>query len=211
MATMLAYIFTDADFDAPTLDRLLHHAVETSFNMLSIDTDTSTSDTCVLLANGLAGRVDEEPFSNALTAGCMRMAEMLARDGEGATKLIRARVTGAASADEARRVARSIVNSPLIKTMAHGADPNVGRVLMAIGKCFDCTIRPDATTASINGTVVVQGGRRADFDEPVVRKALANDTIDIDIDLGVGDGAAIAWGCDLTAGYVEENAAYYSS
>jgi glutamate N-acetyltransferase/amino-acid N-acetyltransferase len=211
MATMLVYIFTDAAFDAPALDSMLRRAVHGSFNMLSVDSDTSTSDTCAILANGLAGPVPTHEFAAALVAGCVRVTEMLARDGEGATKLLRVSVAGAASEAEARCVARTIVNSPLIKTMAHGADPNVGRILMAIGKCFECTIRPDSTDATVNGTTVVSGGRRADFDEAAVRTALAADTVDIAVELGAGDGRAIAWGCDLSAGYVAENAAYYSS
>src|SRR5690606_19761419 len=140
MATMLVYIFTDAACDAPTLDRLLRDAVADTFNMLSVDTDTSTSDTCAILANGLAGPVDEAAFRQALRVACTRMTEMLARDGEGATKLLRATVQNARTVDEARKIARSIVESPLVKTMAYGADPNIGRVLMAVGKCFDCTV-----------------------------------------------------------------------
>jgi glutamate N-acetyltransferase/amino-acid N-acetyltransferase len=211
MATMLVYIFTDAAFDAAALDRMLRRAVHVSFNMLSIDSDTSTSDTCAILANGLAGPVPASEFEPALTAGCVRVTEMLARDGEGATRLLRVSVDGAASEDDARNVARTIINSPLIKTMAHGADPNVGRILMAIGKCFDCTIAPDSTDASINGAPVVTGGVRAAFDEARVREALAGDTVDITITLGVGHGSAVGWGCDLSAGYIDENAAYYSS
>src|SRR5690349_13980697 len=113
MATMLSYIFTDARFDAPTLDRLLRKAVHVSFNMLSVDSDTSTSDTCAILANGMAGAVNERSFESTLNAGCVRMTEILARDGEGATHLLRATVGGAASDDDARRVAKSLVNSPL--------------------------------------------------------------------------------------------------
>jgi glutamate N-acetyltransferase/amino-acid N-acetyltransferase len=157
MATMLAYIFTDAAVERASLDRMLREAVYVSFNMLSVDSDTSTSDTCAILANGQAGRVDERPFFDTLVAGCMRMTETLARDGEGAEHLIRAHVAGAASEDEARRIAKSLVNSPLVKTMVHGADPNVGRLLMAVGKCFDCTIAPESTDASINGFAVVAG------------------------------------------------------
>lgn len=211
MATMLSYIMTDAAIAAPELDRLLREAVDVSFNMLSIDSDTSTSDTCVLLANGLAGGVDRDAFRKALTMGSLRMTEMLARDGEGATKLLRATVRGAKSTAEARRIAKSVVNSPLVKTMVHGADPNVGRVLMAVGKCIECTLRPEATDAWINGQKVVQGGRRTTFDEATVRAALGTDTTDIVIALGVGDAEATAFGCDLSAGYIAENAAYYSS
>src|SRR5205809_4308467 len=117
MATMLAYIFTDAAFSAETLDGMLRAAVRNSFNMLSVDSDTSTSDTCVILANGMAGNVDSKAFSDALVAGCIRMTEILARDGEGATRLLRVTTRGAKSATDARRVAKSLVNSPLIKTM----------------------------------------------------------------------------------------------
>ena len=211
MATMLAYIFTDASFDAPTLDRLLRQTVDVSFNMLSVDSDTSTSDTCAVLANGMAGAVPEEEFAHVLRAGCLRMTEILARDGEGATRMLRVIVRGALNGHEARRIAKSLVNSPLIKTMVHGADPNVGRILMAIGKCFECTVRPDATDAAINGHPVVRGGQRLEFEDARVRAALGVEVVELEVGLGVGDGTATAYGCDLTTGYIEENAAYYSS
>jgi glutamate N-acetyltransferase/amino-acid N-acetyltransferase len=211
MATMLAYIFTDARFDAPTLDRLLRRAVAVSFNMLSVDSDTSTSDTCAILANGLAGAVGEAEFYEALEAGCIRMTEILARDGEGAEHLLRVKVTGAKNDDEARRIAKAIVNSPLIKTMVHGADPNVGRILMAIGKTPDVTLVPTMTDAWVNGTQVVQGGARMTFDDAEVRATLKNDVVELVVALGVDRGTATAYGCDLTKGYVDENAAYYSS
>ena len=211
MATMLVYIMTDAAIAAPELERHLRDAVDVSFNMLSVDSDTSTSDTCAILANGFAGRVDADAFRRALTMGCLRMTEILARDAEGATKLLRATVRGAKDAGEARRIAKSLVNSPLVKTMVHGADPNVGRVLMAVGKCFECTVRPETTDAWINGQKVVQGGQRTAFDEGTVRAALATDTADIVVSLGIGDAEATAFGCDLSAGYIAENAAYYSS
>lgn len=211
MATMLAYIFTDAAFDAPTLDRLLRRAVNVSFNMLSVDTDTSTSDTCVLLANGLAGPVDEAEFYAALEAGCIRMTEILARDGEGAEHLLRVKVTGAKDDTQARIIAKAIVNSPLIKTMVHGADPNVGRILMAIGKTPDVTLSPTMTDAWVNGTQVVKGGTRMSFDDATVRATLKAEVVDLVVALGVDRGTATAYGCDLTKGYVDENAAYYSS
>jgi glutamate N-acetyltransferase / amino-acid N-acetyltransferase len=211
MATMLVYIFTDAAFGRDVLDRMLRQAVDASFNMLSVDTDTSTSDTCALLANGLAGAVDEGMFLESLTAGCIRVTEMLARDGEGATRLLRATVRGARTVHDARRVAKSLVNSPLVKTMVHGADPNVGRMLMAIGKCFECAVRPESTDATINGHAVVRAGLRLDFDEAAVRAALATETVDLTVSLGMGLASATAFGCDLGEGYITENGAYYSS
>jgi glutamate N-acetyltransferase / amino-acid N-acetyltransferase len=211
MATLLAYLFTDAAVPAPVLDAWLREAVDASFNMLSVDGDTSTSDTCAILANGLAGPVAEAPFRRALGAACVRMTELLARDGEGATKLIRARVRGAATAEDARRIAKSLINSPLVKTMAFGADPNAGRLLMAVGKCFDCAVDPGRIAADIGAIAVVRGGARADFDEAAVRAVLAGDPVDLVVELGVGAAAATAYGCDLTHGYIDENAAYYSS
>ena len=211
LATMLVYMFTDARLEAGALDRLLRNAVENSFNMLSVDSDTSTSDTCLLMANGLAGEVDEGVFREALRAGCIRFTEMLARDGEGATKLLRATVTGAANREEARRVAKSIINSPLVKTMAFGADPNTGRVLMAVGKCTDVVQDPARISIWINETRVFHEGTRAEYDEEGLREELAGDPVDIRVDLQVGDASATAYGCDLTHGYIDENAAYYSS
>ena len=211
MATMLSYIFTDAALDSATLQTMLRDSASVSFNMLSVDTDTSTSDTCAMLANGTAGSVDLEEFSKTLMAGCTRMTEMLARDGEGAEHLIRVVVREAASEADARRVAKSVVNSPLVKTMVHGADPNVGRLLMAVGKCFDVVIRAETTDAWINGHQVVARGQRVDFDDSFVRATLRAETVDIEISLGVGMARATAYGCDLSQGYIDENAAYYSS
>lgn len=211
MATMLAYIFTDAAIDASSLDRMLRAAVHVSFNMLSVDSDTSTSDTCAIMANGLAGTIDHNAFAEVLVAGSIRMAEMLARDGEGAQHLIRATVRDAASEEDARRIAKSLVNSPLVKTMVHGADPNVGRLLMAIGKCVDCAIRADATDAWINGHAVVRHGQRLEFDDEQVRATLRDEVVMLDVSLGIGTESATAFGCDLTQAYIDENAAYYSS
>jgi glutamate N-acetyltransferase / amino-acid N-acetyltransferase len=211
MATMLVYIFTDAQLEVPALDRMLRSAVDESFNMLSIDTDTSTSDTCAILANGMAGKVEETEFYEGLLAGCIRLTEIMARDGEGATKLLRANVRGARDRGEARIVAKSIVNSPLVKTMAFGADPNVGRILMAIGKCFDVEQDPGRIAVWINEIPVFGEGERRDYDEGTLRTGLAGDPVDIRVDLGIGGGVATAYGCDLTHGYIDENAAYYSS
>ncbi len=211
MATMLVYAFTDAALDAPALDRALRRTVEDTFNMLSVDTDTSTSDTCVVMANGLSGPVGEASFQEALREGFTRMTELLARDGEGATVLIRVTVSGAAHRGEARTVAKSIVNSPLVKTMVFGGDPNVGRLLMAVGKSFGCHVDPERIGARICGVGVLEDGRRTGFDEAAVRALLRHDPVDLEVSLGLGDGWARAWGCDLTHGYVDENAAYYSS
>jgi len=135
---------------------------------------------------------------------------MLARDGEGATRLLRATVRGAASDADARQVARALINSPLIKTMVHGADPNVGRILMAVGKT-DAAMAPGKTMASVNGFPVVRNGARVEFDDGVVRAALSTTVVDLVVELGVGMASATAYGCDLSRGYIDENAAYYSS
>jgi glutamate N-acetyltransferase/amino-acid N-acetyltransferase len=211
MATMLVYVFTDAAVSAAALDAMLRRTVQRTFNMLSVDGDTSTSDTCAILANGLAGPVDTGAFEDALQRACVRMTELLARDGEGATRLLRVTVRGAADEQDARQVARSLIESPLVKTMVFGADPNVGRILMAVGKCFDARIEVDKISASIGGVTVVERGARSAFDDAQVRKLLETDPVDIEVALGVGRAGARAWGCDLTHGYIEENAAYYSS
>jgi len=211
MATMLVFAFTDARLESEVLDRMLRDSVDVTFNMLSVDTDTSTSDTCAILANGLAGPVDEDAFRAALLEAFTAMTELLARDGEGATTLVRVTVTGAANGAEARTVAKSLVNSPLVKTMVFGGDPNVGRILMAVGKCFACRVDPERIGASICGVRVLENGRRTAFDEAEVRALLRGDPVDLEVDLGVGDAHARAWGGDLTHGYVDENAAYYSS
>lgn len=211
MATMLAYAMTDADIAADKLDVMLRIAVNKSFNMLSIDTDTSTSDTVVIMANGKAGSVDETEFQQALNELCIQMTETMARDGEGATKLVRAEISGAVNYDEAKIYAKAMINSPLIKTMAFGADPNIGRILMALGKCFDNTFNLDSITLSINDTLIYKDAGKVNYDEPALRKTISGDPVVFQIDLGLGTGEAKAYGCDLTHGYVDENAAYYSS
>jgi glutamate N-acetyltransferase / amino-acid N-acetyltransferase len=211
LATMLVYFFTDAEVPAPELDAALREAARDSFQLLSVDTDTSTSDTVAILANGQRGPVDPADFLHGLRILSVRMAEAIGRDGEGATKLLRARVSGAATAEEARQVARALVESPLIKTMAFGADPNVGRILMAVGKCVDCRIVPERVGAHLQGLEVVRGGAAFPFDDARLRSLLAGDPVEIDVELGVGSGEARAFGCDLTEGYIRENAAYASS
>jgi glutamate N-acetyltransferase/amino-acid N-acetyltransferase len=211
MATMLCYAFTDAQVEARELDALLRRVVDDTLNMVSVDSDTSTSDTCVIIANGRAGRIAPADFEGALRTALTRMAEMLARDGEGASRLVRVTARGAADLADARRVAKSIVNSPLVKTMVFGGDPNVGRLLMAVGKCFECRIDPARLGAEISGVTVCRDGMRVDFDEPAVRALLGRDPVDLVVDLHMGTAEARAWGCDLTPGYIAENAAYYSS
>lgn len=211
MATMLVYLFTDAKLEARMLDRSLRSVSDRTFNMLSVDGDTSTSDTCVLMANGHAGAAEEDVFREALWQIAVRMTELLARDGEGANRLFRVTVTGAADESEARVIARSLVNSPLMKTMVNGGDPNVGRILMAIGKCFDCRVESQRLSARIGEIPVLANGVLPTFDEQVVRAALLDDPADVSVDLGIGDGESRAWGCDLSLGYIQENAAYYST
>jgi len=211
MATMLVYILTDAQFSAPVLDQMLREAVRDSFNMLSVDSDMSTSDTCLILANGLAGPVDAAEFLAALKFATLEMTRMLARDGEGATKLLIAHIQGAISETEARILAKSLINSPLIKTMAYGADPNIGRILMALGKCLTCTIQPEKIEITINSQPVFKNLNKVDYDETELRRNLSGDPVEITVNLNSGSGKATAYGCDLTEGYIRENAAYYSS
>lgn len=211
MATMLVYILTDAYIEAKTLDKMLKNVVNQSFNMLSIDTDNSTSDTCVIMANGLAGEVDKKEFEAALLKSCITMTEMLAKDGEGATKLIRTIINNAYSQEEAKIYAKSVINSPLIKTMVHGGDPNIGRLLMAIGKCNKNQLDINKLEIVINSTVVFKNSEKQNFDEQELRNSFNADDIDIVINFNLGEHSTVAYGCDLTYGYIDENAAYYSS
>ena len=211
MATMLCYVMTDLELEQSEFDAVLRRVVDDTLNMVSVDTDTSTSDTCVAIANGQSGPVSQAVFEGAMRVALTRMAEMLARDGEGASRMIRVTVRGATDRSDARRIAKSLVNSPLVKTMVYGGDPNVGRILMAVGKCVDCRVDPDRLVASISGVTVFGSGGSTDFDESKVRSLLGLDPVDLDVDLGLGEAQAQAWGCDLTPGYIAENAAYYSS
>jgi len=211
MATMLCYLLTDARLAAPTLRKLLPRAVDDTLNMLSVDSDTSTSDTAAILANGLAGPVPLKAFARALEDALLELTRMLARDGEGATKLLDVHVTQARNKDEARRLAKAVVDSPLVKTMVHGADPNVGRIIMALGKCAEIPLDPQKVIVRIGSRVVFRNGMRTRFDEATVRQILSQDTVHISCAVGRGRAQATAYGCDLSHGYVDENAAYYSS
>ncbi|MGQ0718932.1 MAG: bifunctional glutamate N-acetyltransferase/amino-acid acetyltransferase ArgJ [Pseudonocardiales bacterium] len=208
MATMLAFFFTDAAIEQPLLDDFFRRVVERTFNALSIDTDTSTSDTAAIFANGLAGAVDAAGFESVLYEAALRLVRQIAADGEGASKLIEVRVTGAGSAERAKRVGKAIVNSPLVKTAVYGADPNWGRVAMAIGKCEDDDeILPDRVTISFGGIETYP----AEIDAETLARAaeyLAGDEIIIDVDLGIGPGEFTVYGCDLTEGYIRINADY---
>lgn len=211
LATMLAYLLTDARIPSPVLQEMLQQAVDRSFNMISIDTDTSTSDTVVLLANGLAGDVNPNRFQAALDEVCLYLAKEIARDGEGASKLIEVTVSGARDFGQAKRVAKAVVNSPLVKTAVYGCDPNWGRVCMAVGKCHqEKEIRPERTTIAFGPTVVFREGTPQDFDLEALRGYLDANEVLIAVDLGIGTGEATVWGCDLTEGYIQENA-YYST
>lgn len=208
MATMIAVVLTDAAVDHADLDRMFRDVADRTFNCVSVDTDTSTSDTAVVLASGAAGPVDRADLERALLQVCEDLTRQIARDGEGAETLIEVRVDGARDDAQAKRVAKAIVNSPLVKTAVHGADPNWGRVAMAIGKCQDDTdIDPDA--------VIIRFGDRELYPERVddgdlrqLSEYLRGDEVLIHVSLAIADGAATVWGCDLTDGYVRINADY---
>ena len=208
MATMLAWFFTDADLEQPVLDGMFRRVVERTFNALSIDTDTSTSDSAAIFANGLAGPVDPSAFEEALHQVALDLVRMIASDGEGAGKLIEVRMTGARDDAQAKRVAKAVVNSPLVKTAVHGADPNWGRVAMAVGKCSEeSDILPENVRISF-GDVETYPGEATD--EILERAAahMAGDEVIIGVDLGVADGSFTVYGCDLTEGYIRINADY---
>ena len=208
MATMLVYLMTDAELPAAALRPMLRRAVNRTFNSMSIDSDTSTSDTVVLMANGLAGPVKLRPFENALNEVCEFLTREIARNGEGATKLIIVDVGGAQTKAQAKRVAKSIVNSPLVKTAVYGCDPNWGRVIMAVGKTFDERIEPSRVTIAFGGAKVFEGGSPVDCDLDALQAYLAQPELMIAVDLGIGKASARVWGCDLTEGYIKENAYY---
>jgi len=206
MGTMLAFIYTDAEVETPVLRDILRTATRRSFNRVVVDGDTSTNDVALCTATGTAGRVDREELARAIEAVCRSLAIQIARDGEGATKLLEVTVRGAADEDEAAGVARTIVASPLVKTAIYGEDPNWGRVVAAAGRAgaeFD----PYAVSLSVGGVpLVVRGEIVADLG--AAKKAMHGDTVAFDLDLAAGDGMATAWGCDLTEKYVEINGKY---
>ncbi|MGH9114927.1 MAG: bifunctional glutamate N-acetyltransferase/amino-acid acetyltransferase ArgJ [Acidimicrobiales bacterium] len=208
MATMLALVLTDAEVEPPALSRMWRRAVDETFNCLSIDTDTSTSDTAVVLANGAAGPAPEGALSVALHEACLDLTLQLARDGEGATKLLTVTVRSARDGDQARRVAKAVVNSPLVKTAVHGADPNWGRVAMAVGKCeCDRDIDPDSVVIRF-GDMEAYPARPGGAGLARLAEVMSSDHVEIEVHLGTGDAEATVYGCDLSAEYVRINADY---
>ncbi len=213
MATMLCYFVTDAAITSDELQAMLARVVNQSFNRISIDTDTSTSDTVVILANGLTRTIDSNAFENTLTSMAIYLAKDITRDGEGATKLIELVVSGAQTAEQALLTAKSIINSPLVKTAIYGADPNWGRFVMAIGKVFQYTVNisemsllfgKDPHRLRIDAAIL-------DCDEvPLaeISEILKQNEVNIEVVLGKGAYSERVWGCDLTEAYVKENAYY---
>jgi glutamate N-acetyltransferase/amino-acid N-acetyltransferase len=208
MATLLAFFFTDAAVSAGELRAALRAAVDDGFNMVTVDGDTSTSDTAVVLANGLAGPVDPGAFAAALRAMAIELAQEIARDGEGATTLLEVAVRGAPDRDAARRAAKSVANSPLVKTAVWGADPNWGRVAMAVGKCFDLPLDPARMRIAFGDVEVYAGGGTGPEALERLASYLRGDRVRIAVDLGLGGAEATAWGCDLTPEYVRINGEY---
>ena len=208
MATMLAFVFTDAALPADSLERSFRTAVDHTFNSLSVDTDTSTSDTAAILANGRAGTVDPDEFAAALHQVCLDLTRQLANDGEGATKLLVVEVHQARDEDQARRVAKAVLNSPLVKTAVHGADPNWGRVAMAVGKCSDDTDIDEERVRIRFGDAEVYPTPVGDEELGALEKYLGGDEVLISIDLGIAGSTWTVYGCDLSDGYVRINADY---
>lgn len=214
MATMLAFVTTDAAVEPSFLRAVQKEVADETLNMVSVDGDTSCSDSFLLLANGAAGggRIEAgtpaaDDFRRALLAVCTHLARELARDGEGARRLMEVTVRGAASRDDARRVARTITTSPLVKTALAGCDPNWGRILVAAGRAGARLVEAK-TTLRLQGELLYARGRGLPFDERAVSAKLDAPEVRIELDLGLGDGAATAWGCDLTVDYVHINADY---
>jgi len=217
MATMLSFLFTDAKIPAVVLQKLLNRANSRSFNCITVDSDTSTSDTALLAATGQARHPAVAPrgngrlladFARALEELMVDLAVQVVRDGEGAQKLVTIDITGAASHSSARRIGLSIANSPLVKTAIAGSDANWGRIVMAVGKAGEKANR-DRLSIAFGGVPITRLGKRVDgYDEAVVEKHLQGRDVSIAVDVGIGRGAARVWTCDLTHGYIEINADY---
>ena len=218
MATMLGYVFTDAHVEPAFLQECLERANAATFSCITVDGDTSTSDTVLAFATGKAGNVrldgwdsdGADAFYSALHAVCRELAQLVVRDGEGAAKFIEIAVTGAVSDESARRIGLAVGNSPLVKTAIAGGDANWGRVVMAVGKAGEPADR-DRLSIGFGGHPAARNGEPvADYDEAPLARHLSGSEIRIDIDLGLGDGRATVWTCDLTHRYIDINADYRS-
>ncbi|MBN2075654.1 MAG: bifunctional glutamate N-acetyltransferase/amino-acid acetyltransferase ArgJ [Dehalococcoidales bacterium] len=214
MATMFCFLTTDAKVDGGFLKTALKKAVDISFNMISVDGDTSPSDTVIVLANGMAGgsaitagSVGARRFQKALNEICITLAKALARDGEGATKLIEVTVDGAKGTGQARIAAREVIESTLIKTAVHGGDPNWGRIIMALGQS-GIDVELEKIDLSVGNVAVLEAGKPLPFNEASVVRALEQTEVPISINLNLGKGSATAWGCDLSEEYVGINSEY---
>lgn len=213
MATMLAFIFTDAAIEAALLQNMLQQSTHKSFNAITVDGDTSTSDTALLFATGKGpaiGEKDRAAFQSALDSLMIELAKLVVMDGEGAQKLITISVQGAESNDAARKIGLTIGNSPLVKTAIAGEDANWGRIVAAIGKSGEMADR-DLLSVAIGGVVIAKDGERvAHYDEAPVTAHMKTRDIHIAVNLNIGSGAATVWTCDLTHGYIDINADYRS-
>ncbi|MDM9384034.1 bifunctional glutamate N-acetyltransferase/amino-acid acetyltransferase ArgJ [Chlorogloeopsis sp. ULAP01] len=208
MATLLAFFFTDAAISKDTLPTIFRPIIDKTFNCLSIDTDTSTSDSAVILANGLAGEVEKQEFIYALQEIAHELVLAIAQDGEGATKVIEVTVDSAINYAQAKRVAKAIVNSPLVKTAIYGADPNWGRVAMAIGKCeHDKEINQEKVVIRFDDIQVYPD---ADSNEKLeqLQKIMHKEKVNIYVSLNVGEASVTVWGCDLSEAYIDINGKY---
>lgn len=208
MATLIALIFTDAEVLPPDLDRIFRQVVDRTFNCVSVDTDTSTSDTALIFASGKSGVVELGAFEQALEEVALSLTKQVARDGEGAEKLIEVHVDSARDDEQARTVAKSIVNSPLVKTAVHGADPNWGRVAMAIGKCSQYVDINQESIVIRFGDQEVYPTQVNDAGLVALGTYMRGTDIHINVSLNTGTASATVWGCDLTAGYIRINADY---
>ena len=219
MATMLAYVFTDAKIPAPVLQAILAPACDRTFNAITVDSDTSTSDSLMLFATGAAGNEDgfdgaDDPaladFKAKLEGVMLDLAQQIVKDGEGAQKFVAITVTGAETDAAAKRIALSIANSPLVKTAIAGEDANWGRVVMAVGKAGERADR-DRLNIAIGGVTIAAQGRAVDgYDEAPVAAHMKGRDIAIAVDVGIANGRATVWTCDLTHGYIDINADYRS-
>jgi len=214
MATLLAFLTTDAVVDAHFLQSALQKAVANSFNMVTIDGDTSPSDTVVLLANGMAGtatirKSNGQVFQKALDEVCLYLAKCIARDGEGATKSIEVAVEGALTEAQARLAARAVASSPLFKAAMYGNDPNWGRIVAALGRS-GARVNEKKLEVYLNSVCVMKQGAPVRFDEHKMRQSLAGKEVLVRLCLNLGQGEAVSWGCDLSQEYVTINSAYTS-